>query len=65
MDNNKPELKYSVIKSASVVESVKDWIIDQLISGSLRPGQQAAHGGGTLRQHGRQPQLRPGGNQAA
>lgn len=38
MDNNKPELKYSVIKSASVVESVKDWIIDQLISGSLRPG---------------------------
>lgn len=32
------EFEYPVIKKASVVEAVKDWIIDQLIKGNLRPG---------------------------
>jgi DNA-binding FadR family transcriptional regulator len=32
------ELEYPVIKNTSVVESIKDWIIDQMIKGNLRPG---------------------------
>ena len=36
MDNG--ELEYPVIKNTSVVESIKDWIIDQMIKGNLRPG---------------------------
>ena len=31
-------LEYPVIKNQSVVESVKNWIIDQMIKGNLRPG---------------------------
>ncbi len=31
-------LEYPVIKNASVVDSVKDWITDQLIRGNMRPG---------------------------
>ncbi len=31
-------LEYPVLKNTSVVDSVKDWIIDQLIKGSLKPG---------------------------
>ena len=37
MDNNNA-LEYTTIKNASVVDSVKDWIIDQLIKGNLVPG---------------------------
>lgn len=37
MDNNR-NLEYPAIKTVSVVDSVKDWIIDQLIKGNLRPG---------------------------
>ena len=36
MDSN--ALEYPVIRNQSVVESVKDWIIDQMIKGNLRPG---------------------------
>jgi len=36
MDNG--ELEYPVIKNTSVVDSIKDWIIDQMIKGRLRPG---------------------------
>lgn len=36
MDNG--ELEYPVIKNTSVVDSIKDWIIDQMIKGNLRPG---------------------------
>ncbi len=32
------ELEYPVIRNTSVVESIKDWIIDQMIKGNLRPG---------------------------
>ena len=32
------KLEYSSLKSTSVVEGVKDWIINQLISGNLKPG---------------------------
>lgn len=35
--DNKP-LKYPMLKSNSVVDAVKDWIIDQMIIGTLRPG---------------------------
>ncbi|MEA5152728.1 MAG: GntR family transcriptional regulator [Oscillospiraceae bacterium] len=38
MDNNNSSLEYTTIKNSSVVDSVKDWIIDQLIKGNLRPG---------------------------
>ena len=31
-------LEYPVIKNASVVDSVKDWITDQLICGNMSPG---------------------------
>lgn len=31
-------LEYPTIKNTSVVDAVKDWIIDQLIKGNLRPG---------------------------
>lgn len=37
MDNNST-LEYTTIKNTSVVDSVKDWIIDQLIKGNLVPG---------------------------
>ena len=36
--NETPELKYSALRSVSVVDAVKDWILDQLIEGNLRPG---------------------------
>ena len=36
MDSN--ELEYPVIRNTSVVDSVKDWITDQMIKGNLRPG---------------------------
>ena len=36
MDSN--ELEFPVIRNASVVDSVKDWITDQMIKGNLRPG---------------------------
>ena len=32
------QIEYPVIRNSSVVDSVKDWITDQLIRGSLRPG---------------------------
>lgn len=35
MDNT---LEYSVIRNTSVVDSVKEWITDQMIKGNLRPG---------------------------
>lgn len=38
MDNTNTALEYTTIKTSSVVESVKDWITDQLIKGKLRPG---------------------------
>ena len=38
MSKNETGLQYAMIKNTSVVESVKDWIIDQLIKGNLRPG---------------------------
>lgn len=38
MDNSKNGLEYTVLKTISVVDSVKDWIIDQMIKGKLRPG---------------------------
>jgi len=38
MDINNSSLEYPVIKNASVVDTVKDWIIDQLIKGNLVPG---------------------------
>ncbi len=38
MDNSKSGLEYTVLKTVSVVDSVKDWIIDQMIKGKLRPG---------------------------
>ena len=31
-------LEYPVIRSQSVVEAVKDWLLDQLIEGKLKPG---------------------------
>lgn len=31
-------MEYPIIRNASVVDSIKDWIIDQLINGNLRPG---------------------------
>lgn len=31
-------LDYQTIRSGSVVDAVKDWIIDQLVKGNLRPG---------------------------
>lgn len=37
MENNSA-LEYPTIKNTSVVDSVKDWIIDQLIKGNLVPG---------------------------
>ena len=37
MDNNN-SLEYTQIKNTSVVDAVKDWVIDQLIKGNLRPG---------------------------
>lgn len=37
MDKNN-SLEYTTIKNMSVVDAVKDWIIDQLIKGNLRPG---------------------------
>lgn len=36
MDN--ANLEYPVIRNQSVVDSIKDWIIDQMIKGNLRPG---------------------------
>ena len=36
MDSN--ELEFPVIRNTSVVDSVKDWITDQMIKGNLRPG---------------------------
>jgi len=36
MDSN--TLEYPVIRNQSVVECVKNWIIDQMIKGNLRPG---------------------------
>ena len=36
--NETPELNYSALRSVSVVDAVKDWILDQLIEGNLRPG---------------------------
>lgn len=36
--NETPELKYSALRSVSVVDAVKDWILSQLIEGNLRPG---------------------------
>ena len=36
MDSN--ELEFPVIRNSSVVDSVKDWITDQMIKGNLRPG---------------------------
>ena len=38
MDNNNSTLEYTTIKNTSVVDAVKDWIIDQLIKGNLLPG---------------------------
>ena len=38
MDNMSNKLEYSAIRSSSVVDAVKDWIIDQLIKGNLVPG---------------------------
>ena len=38
MDNDKNGLEYAVIKNTSVVDSVKDWVIDQLIKENLHPG---------------------------
>ena len=38
MDNINSKLEYMTIKNTSVVESVKDWIVDQLIKGNLKPG---------------------------
>ena len=35
-ENN--SLEYSTIKNGSVVDAVKDWILDQLIKGNLQPG---------------------------
>lgn len=32
------KLDYQTIKNGSVVDAVKDWIIDQLVKGNLRPG---------------------------
>lgn len=32
------ELEYPIIKNQSVVDSVKDWITDQMIKGNLSPG---------------------------
>lgn len=37
MDNNS-NLEYPILKNTSVVDSVKDWIIDQIIAGNLKPG---------------------------
>lgn len=31
-------IEYSSIKNVSVVDSIKDWLIDQLIKGNLKPG---------------------------
>ena len=36
MGNN--TLEYPTIRNISVVDAVKDWIIDQLIKGNLKPG---------------------------
>ena len=36
MDN--ANLEYPVFRNQSVVDSIKDWIIDQMIKGNLRPG---------------------------
>ena len=36
MDNT--GLEYPVIRSQSVVEAVKDWLLEQLIEGNLKPG---------------------------
>ena len=38
MNSQTNDLEYPVFKKTSVVDSVKDWIIDQLIKGNLRPG---------------------------
>ena len=35
---SKDSLEYPVLKNTSVVDSVKDFIVDQLIKGNLRPG---------------------------
>ena len=36
MDNT--NLEFPVFRNQSVVDSIKDWIIDQMIKGNLRPG---------------------------
>ena len=56
MSKNETGLQYAMIKNTSVVESVKDWIIDQLIK---------ADGGGAVREYGGQPQQCARGCQAA
>ena len=38
MDSNSSLEYTAIIKNTSVVDAVKDWIIDQLIKGNLRPG---------------------------
>ena len=39
MDNTSTNsLEYTTIRNTSVVDAVKDWIIDQLINGNLKPG---------------------------
>ena len=38
MDKVNSKLEYMTIRNTSVVESVKDWIVDQLIKGNLMPG---------------------------
>ena len=36
--NETPQLNYPSLRNISVVDAVKDWILDQLIAGTLRPG---------------------------
>lgn len=38
MDSKEIALEYVTLKNTSVVDSIKDWIIDQLIKGNLHPG---------------------------
>ena len=36
--NEMPQLNYFPLRSVSVVDAVKDWILEQMIEGKLRPG---------------------------
>ena len=60
MGNN--TLEYPTIRNISVVDAVKDWIIDQLIKGNLKPGSKLPT---EVHEPQRQPQLRERSDKAA